>query len=152
MICKSIFILIYSQYTIRWDKIQMLKKIPSDKINITKYIIFLLSQVSTHHSFTFNSQFLYELKHMVHLSKTVRGIFHFRFPVVCIKVYIFVQQKTWTLWLSNAIILFKINIIEKQHTVFLSDVWFLSCNKKFGNLMIPPWVGTPQKLSWIRTS
>ena len=31
------------------------------------------------------------------------------------------------------IISFKIKIIEKPHTVLLSDLWFLSCNKKFEN-------------------
>ena len=67
----------------------MLKKFPSDKINVTKN----LSQAPTHHSLTFNSQFLDELKHMVHLSKTVRGIFHFRFHLVFIKVYIFFNKK-----------------------------------------------------------
>ena len=63
----------------------MLKKFPSDKINVTKNTVFLLSRAPTHHIFTFNSQFLYELKHMTHLSKTV-----------FIKVYIPVQQKAWT--------------------------------------------------------
>ena len=48
---------------------------------------FFLSQAPTHHSFTFNLRFLYELKHKVRLSKTVCGIFRFVF----IKVYIFVQ-------------------------------------------------------------
>ena len=75
----------------------MLKKFPSDKINITKNTLFFLSRAPTHYSFTFNSQFLYELKRMVHLSKTVCGIFHFRFRLVFIKGYIFVQQKAWTL-------------------------------------------------------
>ena len=35
-------------------------------------------------------RFLYELKHKVHFSKTVCGIFYFRF--IFIKVYIFVKQ------------------------------------------------------------
>ena len=43
-------------------------------------------------NFTFNLQFLYGLKHTVRLSKTVRGIFHFRFRSVFVKVYVFVQQ------------------------------------------------------------
>ena len=59
----------------------MLKEFPSDKINGTKKGLF----------FTFNLQFLYELKYKVHLSKTVCGIFHFR--LVFIKVYIFVQPR-----------------------------------------------------------
>ena len=58
---------------------------------------FFLLQASTHHSFTFNSQLLHELKHKFHLSKTVCGIFHFRFHLIFIKVYIFVQQKAPTL-------------------------------------------------------
>ena len=57
---------------------------------------FVLSRAPAENSLTFNSQFLYDLKHMIHLSKTVCGIFHFRF-LVFIKVYIFVQEKAWTL-------------------------------------------------------
>ena len=34
---------------------------------------------------------------MVHLSKTLCGIFRFRFRLVFTKVYIFVQQKAWKL-------------------------------------------------------
>ena len=48
---------------------QMLKKFPSDKINVTKNALFFFRELQLI-SFTFNSQFLYELKHMVHLSKT----------------------------------------------------------------------------------
>ena len=46
---------------------QMLKKFPSDKINVTKNELFLLSRALTHHSLTFNSAFLYELKHKIRL-------------------------------------------------------------------------------------
>ena len=56
----------------------MLKKFPSDKVNGTKNALFFLSRAPTHHSFTFNLRFFYELKHKVRLSKTVCGIFHFR--------------------------------------------------------------------------
>ena len=85
---------VYSiHYTLRENA--NLKKVPSDKINGTKNAHFFLSRAPTHHSFTFDLRFLYELKHNVRLSKTVCGIFHFRF--VFIKVYIFVQQSTWTL-------------------------------------------------------
>ena len=66
-------------------------------ITLHKNALFFLSRAPTHHSFTFNSQFLYGLKHKVHPSKSACGIFHFRFCLVFIKVYIFVQQKTWTL-------------------------------------------------------
>ena len=87
------------QYTIHRGEIQILKKFLWDKINGSKNELFFLSRASTHHSFTFNLRFLYELKHKVRLSKTVCGIFHFRFRFVFIKVYIFVQQNAWTLWL-----------------------------------------------------
>ena len=69
----------------------MLKIFPSDKINGTKNALFFLLRAPTHLSFTFNMRFLYELKYKVRLSKTVCGIFHFRFRFVFIKVYIFVQ-------------------------------------------------------------
>ena len=70
------------QDTIQWDKIQMLEKLPSEKINVTKNPLFLPSQAPIHHDFTFNSQLIYELKSMVHLSKVVCGIFHFRFRLI----------------------------------------------------------------------
>ena len=44
------------------------------------------SRAPAHHSFTFNLQFLYELKRKVCLSKTVCGISHFGFRFVFIKV------------------------------------------------------------------
>ena len=72
---------------------QTFKKFPSDKINGIKNVLFFLSRAPTHHSFTFNLRFLYELKRKVRLSKIVCGIFYLRFYFV----YIFVQQNTWTL-------------------------------------------------------
>ena len=75
----------------------MLKKYSLDKINGTKNALFFLLRAPTHHSFTFNLEFLYELKHKVRLSETVCGIFHFRFHFIFIKVHIFVQQNEWTL-------------------------------------------------------
>ena len=58
------------QYTIHWNKTQILRKIPLDKIDGTKNALFLLFWAPTHHSFTINLRFLYELKDKV-LSKTV---------------------------------------------------------------------------------
>ena len=43
------------QYTIHWDKTQLLKKFPSEKINCTKNALFFLSRAPTHHNFTFMS-------------------------------------------------------------------------------------------------
>ena len=87
------------QYTIHWDKTQILKKFLPDKINGTKNALFFLSEAPIHHGFTFNLRFLYELEHKVRLSKTVYGIFHFRFCFVFINVYNFVEQNVWALWL-----------------------------------------------------
>ena len=48
------------QYTIHWDKTQMLKKNSSDKINGKKMPSFSFHELQ--HGFTFNLQFLYALK------------------------------------------------------------------------------------------
>ena len=75
----------------------MLKMFPSEKINGTKNVFVFLSRAPTHCSFTFaHCRFLNQLKHKVCLSKTVCGIFYFGFRFGFIKVYIFVQQNTWT--------------------------------------------------------
>ena len=70
----------------------MLKEFPSDKINGTKNPLFFLSRAPIYRSFTFNLRLLNERKHKVCLSKTMCGIFYFRFRFVFVKVYIFVQQ------------------------------------------------------------
>ena len=87
------------QYTVHWDRTQMLKKIILEKMNCTEKALFLLLRAPTHHSFTFNLWFLYFLTHKAGLSQTVCGIFHFRFRFIFFKVYIFVQQNAWTFWL-----------------------------------------------------
>ena len=69
----------------------MLKKFPSEKVNDTKNALFFLLRAPTHYSFTFNLSFLYKQKHKIRLSKTVGGIYRFRF--VFIKVYIFLFNK-----------------------------------------------------------
>ena len=105
---------------------QTLKKLSSDKINDTENALIFISRAPIYYSFTFNLRFLYELKHKVCLSKNLCEFFHFRISFVFIKVYIFVQQNSWTLWLKNVIIPFKIKILEKSHIFLLSDLWFLS--------------------------
>ena len=59
------------QYTIHWGS--------TDKINVTKNVLFFLSRAPTHYSFTFNSPFLHELKHKVHFSK--KCVWDFLFSV-----------------------------------------------------------------------
>ena len=50
----------------------MLKKFPSDKINVTKTALFFLSRALTHCSFTFNLQFSYKLnKRLISLNLSV---------------------------------------------------------------------------------
>ena len=58
---------------------------------------FYISRAPTHHSFDFNSWFLYELKQKFRVSETVCAIFD------------------WKFWHWNVIILFKINIIKKPY-------------------------------------
>ena len=74
----------------------MFKKLSSGTIKGTKIVLFILLLASARHSFTFNLQFLYDLRLKLRLSKTLCEIFHFRLRFVFIKVYIFVQQNAWT--------------------------------------------------------
>ena len=67
----------FIQYSIHCDKRQTLKKIIWDKINVIENTLLFLSQALAHHSFTFYSQSLDELKHKVRLSLAVCGVFHF---------------------------------------------------------------------------
>ena len=71
----------------------MLKEFSSDKISGTKNALFFISRAPTHHSFTFNLRFFYELKQKVRLSENARGIFHFRLCFVFIEIYIFLFNK-----------------------------------------------------------
>ena len=97
--CISMYILKVCSMILHWDKTQMLKKFPSDEINGIKRDLFFW-RAPTHHSFTFDLRFFYELNHKVRFSKTVCRIFHFRLRLVFLKVYIFVvQQNASTLWL-----------------------------------------------------
>ena len=84
-------------------------------MNGTKNPLFFLSRAPI-------QQFLYELKHKVRLSKTLFGLFLFRFYFVFIKVCIMFQQNAWTLRLKNVIFPFKIKIIEKPHILLLLDL------------------------------
>ena len=69
------------------------KKISFGQNKRYKKFPFFLWRTPAQHSFTCNLRFLYELKHKVRLSKTVCGIFHFRFRLLFIKVYIFCSTK-----------------------------------------------------------
>ena len=89
----------FIQYTIHFDKTQMLKKFSSVQINVAKNALFFLSHAAAHPNFTLNLRFLYELRHKVYISGIVCGIFHICFILLFIKVYIFTPQKVWTLWL-----------------------------------------------------
>ena len=70
----------------------MLKKFSSSKRNGTKNALFFLLRAPTYYSFTFNLQFLHELKHKIRPSNTGCYTFHFRFCFVFIKVYIFFNK------------------------------------------------------------
>ena len=81
-------------------------------------------------------QFLYELKRKGYLSKTVRGIFHFRLRLIFIKVYIFVRHKS-----IESLTVKRDNSLRNRN------------NKKkiIENWLISAWVGALQKLIWRRT-
>ena len=66
----------------------MLKRFPLDKINGTKNALLFLPRAATHLSFTFNLRFSHELKYKVPFSKTLGGIFHFRFRFVFLRFII----------------------------------------------------------------
>ena len=82
-------------------KQKCLKKFPDDKINVTKNALVFLSRAPTQHIFTFNLWFLYKLKHEIHRSKSMCGIFHFQFRLVFIEVYVFFKKIMNCLTLKN---------------------------------------------------
>ena len=97
---------------------------------VQKNALFFLSQVPTHHSFTFNLWFLYELKHKVYLSKTCVGFSIFDFVSFLLR-FIFLLNKKHRLFDLKHHNSFQIKIIEKPHTLLFPDLWFLSYNQKF---------------------
>ena len=95
-VCSNVFwyvkVYIFGKFlncTLHWDNRNVKEKFPSPKKNVTKYILFYLLQ----DQFYFNLRFLYELMQKTHLSKTMCGIFHFRFCLLFIEVYIFFNKK-----------------------------------------------------------
>ena len=81
-----------TQYPFYWDKTQVLKKFPLDKINVTKMHTFFLSWAPTHHILQFDSRLLNEQKHKVHLFKNVRFYF-FQFRFLLLNSSILFNQK-----------------------------------------------------------
>ena len=82
------------QYTTHWYKTNVKKNSFGQNKRYKKCPLFSFVS-SNSRQFYFNLRILYKLKHKVCDSKTVRGIFHFRF--VFAKVCIFVQQRAWIL-------------------------------------------------------
>ena len=127
----------FIQYTIHWDKTQMLKKISLDKINATKNVLFFFRDLQ-----------LIKVLLLIgdsHTSWSTRFIS----LKVCVGFYIFdFDKESLTLNRHNY---FQKKNTEKSYTVLLPDLWFLSCNKKFENSVKSAWVGAPQKVTWRRT-
>ena len=113
-----------------------------------KNAVFFLLRAPTHHTFTFNLRFLYELKHKFRLSKLYMGFPIFDFTSLLLK-FVFLFNKMHGLFDLKTSVPFKIKIIEKLHTVLLPDLWFLSCKKKFWNSVTSAWVGALQKHKWL---
>ena len=80
----------------------MLKKIPSDKISVTKNALLSMSRARTHYSLTFNS----------HLSKTVFG-FSISIPARFYLILYFCLTKSMDSLTLIRLTPFKIKIIEK---------------------------------------
>ena len=101
LICKTLYILYIAGLELRvrdlWITNQFLDPMNQKFVIAVKKCPLFLLQSPTCHSLTFNLRFLYELRHKVCLCKTLCGIFHFRFRLVFIKVYVFAQQNSWIL-------------------------------------------------------
>ena len=97
LLIKLIFIFCSKLKTAKYLRVHW--KFSLDKINGTKNALVFLLLAPAHHNFSFKLRLLCELKHKVRLSKTLCGISHFWFSFTFIRVYNFVQQKTWTPWL-----------------------------------------------------
>ena len=80
----------------------MLKRFTSDKINGTKYALFFLSRTPTHHSFTFDSQFFYELNTNSISLKVSVGIFYFRFRLFLLKFIFLLNKKHGLFYLKTS--------------------------------------------------
>ena len=146
-ICSNVFWYVkvyifwkFIQYTIHWDKTQMLKRIPSEKMHsffcelqLIK-IFLLIRNVSTSWWTWFIS-----LKLCVGFS-----IFN---TVSLLLNFIFLFNKKHELFdFKTPWFLSKIKLIEKPHTVLLSNLWILSCNKNFENSVYLRELEFPQKI------
>ena len=107
---------------------QMLKKIPSDKINVIKNALLFLLQAPTHHRLTFDSRSLSDLKHKLCLSKSGCEIFHFWF---CLLGYLLGFIMGSSFCFPNVKIPFKIKTIEKSHSLLRSSHQMCSAKKVF---------------------
>ena len=119
----------YIQYTIDWGKSKTLKKVPSDKINGTKIASFFFRefQLITVLLLICNSYINWSTRFASLKLCIGFSIFH---CVSFLLRFIFLFNKMHGLF-DNVIIIFKIKTPEKPHTVWLPDLWSLSCNKKF---------------------
>ena len=131
----------FIQYTIHWDKTQMLKIFPSDKINITKmhFFSFLSSKLITVLLLICNSYTDWSF----HLSKTLCGIFHFRFLFVFIKLYIFFHQKARTLTLKRHNSFHHKSNGKATHS-FVPRLLIFKLQQEVQNSMISAWFGAPK--------
>ena len=140
----------FIQYTIHWDKTQMLKKkFLWTKQRLQKMLSFLFCKLQLItvlllicNSYTSWSTWFISLKLSGEYSifDSVSLLFNF--------IFLFNKKQGLIDFLdfSMFIILFKIQI-GKPHTVLLPDLWFFNYNKKFENSMISAWIGAPQKLT-----
>ena len=133
----------FIQYPMHWDKTQIFLKIifAKDKRNknwvlsffhelqlITVLLLILDSYMSW-------STSLVSLKVYVNFPLSILPRFYW-------KLY-FCWRKYMASLTLNRHFLLQIKIMEKLRRVLLSELWFLSCNTKFWNLMMAAWVKAP---------
>ena len=73
----------FIQYTMRWDKLQILKKFPSNKVNSTKNVLYFLSWGPSQQVLLLICHWCMNWR-TTFVSLKLRHIFHFRFRLVFI--------------------------------------------------------------------
>ena len=108
-----------------------------DKINSTKMPSFFFRELQ--HSFTFNSRFYMSWSKRLVSLKLCVGFSIFDSVSFLLK-FLVLFHRMQGLFDFKTSIPFKFKIMEKPHTVLLSDLWLLSSNKKFNDIF------------WVRAS
>ena len=109
----------FIQYTIHWNKTQTLQKFILEKSKGHKKCTLFLYRALAHHSFTFNSQFLYDLKHKVRLCMGFHSVsFLLKFIFLFNKKHVLSDSRTPTFKKIFAKMKFSPALFEKIPSFF----------------------------------